>query len=86
MSSVRRDLRRTLGTWPLVDQAGVPLALVGGPPEVEQGAGDPEGVVGVAIPLLYVIPISLVTRYRITRARHAEIQAALAARRLTESG
>jgi Na+/melibiose symporter-like transporter len=40
----------------------------------------------VAIPLLYVIPISLVTRYRITRARHAEIQAALAARRLTESG
>ena len=38
--------------------------------------------VGVAIPLLYVIPISLITRYRITRVRHAEIQAALAERRL----
>jgi Na+/melibiose symporter-like transporter len=38
-------------------------------------------VVGVAIPLLYVVPISLITRYRITRARHAEIRAALDARR-----
>jgi Na+/melibiose symporter-like transporter len=37
-------------------------------------------VVGVAVPLLYVIPISLITRYRITRARHAEIQAVLTAR------
>lgn len=34
-------------------------------------------VVGVAVPLLYVVPISLITRYRITRARHAEIRAAL---------
>lgn len=38
-------------------------------------------VVGVLVPLLYVIPISLVTRYRITRERHGEIRAALAARR-----
>lgn len=43
-------------------------------------------VVGIGIPLLYVIPISLITRYRITRARHAEIQAALAARRLEQTG
>jgi Na+/melibiose symporter-like transporter len=38
-------------------------------------------VVGVALPALYVIPILLVTRYRITRERHAEIRAALDARR-----
>ncbi len=38
-------------------------------------------VVGVAVPLLYLIPISLITRYRITRERHSEIQAALEARR-----
>jgi len=37
-------------------------------------------VVGVALPLLYLIPISLITRYRITRARCAEIRAALNAR------
>ena len=38
-------------------------------------------VVGMAVPLLYSIPIALITRYRITRERHAEIRAALAARR-----
>jgi len=38
-------------------------------------------IVGVAIPLLYILPISLITRYRITEAKHAEIQAALLARR-----
>lgn len=38
-------------------------------------------VVGLLVPLLYVLPISLITRYRITRARHAEIRAALDARR-----
>jgi Na+/melibiose symporter-like transporter len=38
-------------------------------------------VVGVALPLFYLVPIALITRYRITRERHAEIQAALAARR-----
>jgi glycoside/pentoside/hexuronide:cation symporter, GPH family len=38
-------------------------------------------VVGVAVPLLHLIPISLITRYRITRRAHEEIQAALAARR-----
>ena len=38
-------------------------------------------VVGVLVPLLYIVPISLIPRYRITRARHAEIRAALEARR-----
>jgi Na+/melibiose symporter-like transporter len=38
-------------------------------------------VVGVAVPMLNLIPISLITRYRITRARHAEIITALDARR-----
>ena len=42
-------------------------------------------VVGVAVPLMYLIPISLITRYRITRARHSEIKAALDARRLEHS-
>jgi Na+/melibiose symporter-like transporter len=42
-------------------------------------------VVGVAVPLLYLIPIGMVTRYRITRARHAEIKAVLDARRLEHS-
>jgi GPH family glycoside/pentoside/hexuronide:cation symporter len=37
--------------------------------------------VGVAVPLLNLIPISLITRYRITRERHVEIAAALEARR-----
>lgn len=37
-------------------------------------------VVGVALPLLYVIPIGLWTRYRITREAHADIQAELRAR------
>jgi Na+/melibiose symporter-like transporter len=41
-------------------------------------------VVGVAVPLLYLIPISLITRYRITRSRHADIKAALDARRLED--
>jgi GPH family glycoside/pentoside/hexuronide:cation symporter len=40
-------------------------------------------VVGVLVPLLHIIPISLIPRYRITRARHAEIRAALEARRGT---
>ena len=42
-------------------------------------------VVGIAIPLLYLIPISLITRYKITRARHAEIRAALDARQLEQA-
>jgi len=38
-------------------------------------------VVGMLVPLLYLIPISLITRYRLTRARHAEIQTALVEQR-----
>jgi Na+/melibiose symporter-like transporter len=37
-------------------------------------------VVGLGLPLFYLVPIALVTRYRITRERHAEIRAALEAR------
>lgn len=40
-------------------------------------------VIGIAIPALYGIPIALITRYRITRERHAEIRAALDARHQT---
>jgi len=38
-------------------------------------------VVGVVLPLLHIIPISLILRYRITQARHREIRAQLEARR-----
>jgi GPH family glycoside/pentoside/hexuronide:cation symporter len=41
-------------------------------------------VVGAMVPLLYLFPISLITRYRLTRDRHAEIRAALDARRLEQ--
>ena len=39
-------------------------------------------VVGVVVPLLYLVPVSLIHRYRITREVHAEIQRALEERRL----
>ena len=42
-------------------------------------------VVGVVVPLLHLLPFFLITRYRITRARHAEIKAALEARRSPNS-
>lgn len=41
--------------------------------------------VGVGLPLLHLIPISLITRYRITRDVHAEIQASLATKNSTLS-
>ena len=37
-------------------------------------------VVGVLLPLLYLLPIALVSRYRITQAVHADIRAQLDAR------
>ena len=37
-------------------------------------------VVGICIPLLHLIPLSLITRYKITRRAHAEIRHALDAR------
>jgi Na+/melibiose symporter-like transporter/class 3 adenylate cyclase len=42
-------------------------------------------VVGVVVPLLHLLPFFLITRYRITRARHAEIKTALEARRSSSS-
>lgn len=41
-------------------------------------------MVGIAVPALYLIPIAMVTRYRITRERHEEIRAALEARRVPQ--
>lgn len=38
-------------------------------------------VVGICVPVLYVIPISLITRYKITREEHANIRRALDQRR-----
>jgi Na+/melibiose symporter-like transporter len=70
---------------------GLIITLIAFPTNVAPAAVPAEAiqhlgvVVGVAVPLVYVIPISLITRYRITRARHAEIQAALAARRAEQA-
>jgi Na+/melibiose symporter-like transporter len=43
-------------------------------------------VVGICIPLLHLIPISLITRYKITRSAHAEIRRALDERRAAAAG
>ena len=49
------------------------------------GVGVRVGGVGVLLPLLYLIPIALVTRYQITQAVHASIRAELDRRRKAES-
>ena len=66
---------------------GLIITLIAFPIEADVPADVPSNaifrlglVVGVVVPLLYLIPIGLITRYRITRERHAEIQAALAER------
>ncbi len=41
-------------------------------------------VVGIGVPLLHLIPISLIPRYKITRAAHADIRRALDRRRAGE--
>jgi Na+/melibiose symporter-like transporter len=70
---------------------GLIITLIAFPTDVEPADVPADSVlrlgivVGVLVPLLYVIPISLITRYRITRARHAEIKAALDARRQGQS-
>ncbi len=66
---------------------GLILTLIAFPAQATPETVSPDAVlrlgivVGLIVPLFYVIPISLITRYRITRARHIEIRAALAARR-----
>ena len=63
---------------------GVILTLI----EFPEAAKDPDSVpaqsirnlgivVGVLVPLFYLIPISLISCYQITRQRHAEIRRAL---------
>jgi len=65
---------------------GLIITLIAFPSQADPADVAPETisrlgiVVGIAVPLLYLIPIALITRYRITRARHAEIRAALDAR------
>lgn len=41
-------------------------------------------VVGIAVPLLYLVPINLIRKYKISRRRHAEIRAELELRRKAE--
>ena len=71
---------------------GLILTLIAFPAHVQPAEIPPEnllrlgGILGVALPLLYLIPIALITRYRITRQRHAEIRAALEARRASDEG
>jgi Na+/melibiose symporter-like transporter len=66
---------------------GLILTLIAFPANVEDPSQVPADailrlgvVMGVAIPLLYLIPIALITRYEITEERHEEIRAALEAR------
>lgn len=66
---------------------GVIIKSINFPTGVAPSAVPPEKifhlglVVGVLVPMLYVIPISLITRYRITREEHERIRAALATKR-----
>lgn len=63
--------------------AGIVIDLLAFPRGVLPGSVDPEvifrfGVVaGILIPLLNLIPIMLITRYKLTREEHARIRAAL---------
>lgn len=69
-----------------VDRGGVERLVGAAPREIPADTPIRLGVVfGIAVPLLYLIPISLITRYRITRERHAEISAALKARRAEQA-
>ena len=70
--------------------SGLILTLVAFPTEAKMAAAVPAEtirnlgiVVGVIVPIFYLIPIGLIRRYRITRARHAEIRAELERRRRT---
>jgi Na+/melibiose symporter-like transporter len=55
------------------------------PSEVDPGLLFRLGVVlGVGVPLLHLIPLSLITRYKLTRAEHARIREALMLRRARE--
>ncbi len=64
----------------LLDLIDLPRGVV--PAEIPQETITRLGwVVGIFVPLLYLIPVSLITRYKITRAAHAEIRAALDQRR-----
>lgn len=66
---------------------GLILTLIAFPTGAEVASVEPTTIhrlgliVGVAVPLLYLIPITLISRYRITRRRHDEIRAALEQRR-----
>ena len=70
---------------------GLIISLIDFPVHVAPADAPPKSVrelgiiVGVVMPLLYLLPFFLITRYRVTRARHAEIKAALEARRRQQS-
>jgi Na+/melibiose symporter-like transporter len=67
---------------------GLIITLIAFPTGVEPAEVSPDAVrrlglvVGMAVPLLNLFPIALITRYRISRERHAEIRRALDARPL----
>jgi len=68
--------------------SGVILKVVGMPSHVAPHDVSPDVImrlglaVGILMPLLYVIPMSLIRKLRITRKVHAEIRAALDRRAL----
>jgi Na+/melibiose symporter-like transporter len=71
---------------------GVILKAVGLPAHAEPGAVSGDKVrlmgllVGILVPSLYLIPIHLIGRYRITRQVHSDIRQALEDRRIQKAG
>ncbi len=68
---------------------GFIIAFINFPTNVLPSEVDPETIfnlgltVGVMVPLLHLIPIALITRYKITRAEHARIKRELDKRRIS---
>lgn len=68
----------------LDDVIGFPAGVA--PSDIDAGVVDRLGaVIGFGIPVFYLLPIWLATRYAISRARHAEILSALQSQRLAQS-
>ncbi len=71
---------------------GMILSLIDFPRQAAPGEVPAEAitrlgiVLGLVVPTLYLVPIALITRYRITREAHAEIRAALDTRHGRRAG
>ncbi|MDG2305490.1 MAG: MFS transporter [Candidatus Binatia bacterium] len=71
--------------------SGLILTMIAFPTQAKSAGGVPAEaihnlglIVGLAVPLLYLVPINLIRKYKISRRRHAEIRAQLEERRAAE--